>query len=328
MLINENKIEFDEVSPQSVYLFLYNEIMIKHKQFFLECSKRDVSKTISMPSGKGYDELTALLSSVCEKYGLRLRINYEQLYLWQTCFLKEKSDDAILAASYLVQACILADHILDSPDFTKKQKEAVCRKINWNSGMGESENEFPELSLLFTGFRDYFEKQKEDPLLNEALLYQMIQKAIDSEIYMYESKLDFFEDMEDENLFLLIDKSVEFEKAVFITALYGNNTEESIVAAGILGKIFWLVDDLCDFMDDVKAGRKNSLLLYCADRTNYITFEQRLRSVFANLNLAVEELETSLESLREYVSEEFFDFLILQIWKWFEPVKNVVLEHI
>ena len=80
------------------------------------------------------------------------------------------------------------------------------------------------------------------------------------------------------------------------------------------------MDDLCDFIDDIKAGRKNSLLIFCADKEAFGSFEERLENVFKNMNRAVNELENTLRKLRNYVDETFFCFLVVRIWNWFEPV--------
>lgn len=324
MLANAKAIEFDAVSPKNLYLFLYDEVLMKHKEMFEYCSKLDVSRDIAVPGRKDYDELNELLLQIHEKYNIDMNVNYVQLYLWQKCFLEKTNDEAILAASYLVTFCVMADCILDSTCFSEKQKKYVCQKSNLLLRQTDRKEEFPELDRLLSGFLNYMRIHRDDVFFSKKLLKKTLWKAFQSEIYMYRSKIDFSEDIKEEKLSLLVDKSIEFEKAAFIVSLYGNNNEASVLAAELLGKVFWLVDDLCDFIDDIKSRRKNSLLIYCADKETFGSFEERLENVFKNMNKAVSELESTLRKLRNYVDEPFFCFLVAHIWNWFEPVRVAV----
>lgn len=322
--MSTNEIEFDAVSPKDLYLFLYDEVLMKHKEIFQYCFRSDISREIAAPSGRDYDELHELLLRIREKYDIDMKVNYAQLYLWQKCFLEKTNDEAILAASCLVKFCVMADWILDSTCFSEEQKEYVCGKSVLLLGQTDGKEEFPELDRLLSGFLNYMHTQKDDVFFRKEILKRTLRKAFRSEIYMYKSKIDFSEDIKEKNLSLLVDKSIEFEKAAFIVSLYGNNNETSVLAAELLGKVFWLVDDLCDFIDDIKAGHKNSLLIYCADKETYGSFEERLENVFQNMNRAVKELENTLRRLRNYVDEPFFCFLVTHIWNWFEPVRIAV----
>ncbi len=324
MLANAKEIEFDAVSPKNFYLFLYDEVLMKYKEMFEYCSRLDVSKEIVAPGRRDYDELNELLLQIHEKYNIDMNVNYAQLYLWQKCFLEKTNDEAILAASYLVKFCVMADCILDSTRFSEKQKKYVCKKSNLLLRQTDSKGEFPELDRLLSGFLNYMHMQKDDVFFSKEILKKTLRKAFQSEIYMYKSKIDFSEDLKGKNLSLLVDKSIEFEKVAFIVSLYGNNNETSVLAAELLGKVFWLVDDLCDFIDDIKTGRKNSLLIYCADKETFGSFEERLANVFKNMNRAAKELESTLRKLRNYVDEPFFCFLAVHIWNWFEPVRVAV----
>lgn len=324
MLENAKEIEFDAVSPKNHYLFLYDEVLMKHKEMFEYCSKFDVSREITAPSRRDYEELNELLLRIHEKYNIEMNVNYAQLYLWQKCFLDKTDDEAILAASYLVKFCVMADCILDSACFSEKQKKDVCKKSNLLLRQTDSKDEFTELDRLLSGFLNYMHMQKDDIFFSKEILKKTLRKAFQSEIYMYKSKIDFSEDIKERKPSLLVDKSIEFEKAAFIISLYGNNNDNSVLAAELLGKVFWLVDDLCDFIDDIKNRRKNSLLIYCADKETFGSFEERLENVFKNMNRAVNELESILRKLRNYVNEPFFCFLVAHIWNWFEPVRVAV----
>ena len=148
-------------------------------------------------------------------------------------------------------------------------------------------------------------------------------KAFQSEEYMYRSNLKKYEKIPDEDLSILIDKSTLFEKVVFLTATYGYNTIQSVEAAELLGEMFWLVDDLCDFVEDVHAGRKNSLLFYCIKERKELTLERRIELVYNNMDFAVDHLNNVLAKLKKLVDNEMFFFIVLQIWKWCHNIRKI-----
>lgn len=195
ILANAKEIEFNAVSPKNLYLFLYDEVLMKHKEIFKYCSKFDISREIVAPSSRDYDELNELLLQIHEKYDIDMNVNYAQLYLWQKCFLEKTNDEAILAASYLVKFCVMADCIFDSTCFSEKQKKYVCKKSNFLLRQTDSKEEFPELDRLLSGFLNYMHMQKDDVFFRKEILKRTLWKAFQSERYMYKSKIDFSEDI-------------------------------------------------------------------------------------------------------------------------------------
>lgn len=312
------------MTEQQYFQKLYDRLIAPNLDRFREALAHDPSPALSPPEGGDYQALSAVLACVERNYGFAMRLNYGQLYLWQKSVLGEVDHRRLLAAGYLVLFCCLADNILDSPRFSSAQKELLCENMDellFRQGP-RAFSLFPALGLLAMGASDFFPDQTADPLYPQR--QEELARALRSERYLYRAPLDRGRPLPGEKLALLTDKSVLFEKAAFLTASYGGNTPESVKAAGLLGEVFWLVDDLCDLMEDVRMGRKNSLLFYCAHTPEPLTVLQRLERVSDHLALPVDRLERVLGELEGLISRDMFRFLLVQIWKWCHRVRAAV----
>ncbi len=340
------------ITSGQYYQYFYNIFLRKHKEEFQYCLRHDPSREMDVPKRGNYGKLSSLLEQIDLKYGFDMELNYAQLSLWQKEFARCTEEEALLAAGCFVLFCCLIDKFLDSPRFSTEQKEAVCEKCSLTgmeiagmeiagrkiTGMETAgieitgmeitgteiirEQDFRELDLLIAPFIRFIRKQKDRELYSKEMLYTDINKAFRSEIYMYRSALGHNRDMEGEELSLLIDKSVRFEKAAFLTASFGVNSRRSVRAAEVLGRIFWLTDDLCDFVEDIREHRKNSLLVFCIREEKVSSLEERIEIVLKNLDIAVSQLEEDLRLLKELVSEEFYCFMMAQVWKWSYKVRG------
>lgn len=312
------------ISEYQYYQKLYNIFIKKNQKLFDECNAHVFSSKIPEPESETYEKLQSLLYSIEQKYGFDMRLNYKQLYLWQKTVTSKLDEERMIVAGKLVLFCCLIDNILDSPRFSIVAKDKLCEMAGmtfFNSKLQKDSPDFSEINILAQDILRFYQDHPTDiAYLNwkEDLLH-----AFQSEVYMYRSMLKKREGIPDENLGLLIDKSIKFEKAAFLTATYGHNTPQSVEVAELLGNVFWLVDDLCDFIEDVHAGRKNSLLFYCVPERGVFTLEQRIEMAYRNMDLATDHLNSVLTRLRALVSLDMSSFIVSQIWKWCYNVRKM-----
>lgn len=317
------------LSTRQYYQRLYEELLLKHKDEFNDCLSRDSGLTVSPPETEEYVRLNRLLGQVEEKYGFQMTLNYKQLYLWQRNFCPVADDSSLLAAGKLVLFCCLADNLLDSPRFSDKEKESVCEKALTQRELSLSRPSkacFPELDALRDEAYGFYEKRPQDDVYPVAAVMDDLALAFRSETYMYHSRLKDYETLPDSDLPLLADKSVRFEKAALLTTSFGNNTERSVKAAVTMGRIFWLTDDLCDLIDDLRAKRKNSLLFFYADSSDALSLLERAALVYQNMGQAIMTLWGELENLRKLVDKDLYAFMVSQVWKWCHHVRRCLRE--
>lgn len=316
------------ISVKQYYNLLYEKLIHMHQDEFDYCLARDNSASIPPPIGEKYSALKLLLDKVEQKYGFNMKLNYAQLTLWQRRFCapneSELKENAFYASGAFVLFCCLIDNFLDSPRFTVADKEDVYKKIEQFDGAIYKNNKFLELDILIEQFLFFLNSCSEDANCKKAYLRTEINRAFTSEIYMYKSALHKDSRLSDAEFNLLVDKSVAFEKAALLTASYGNNSAKSLKAAEVMGNIFWLIDDLCDFVEDIRENRKNSLLLYCVkENTNY-SLEERVEMVYQNIEIPIQQLFQNINELRTVAGQELYVFMMNQIWKWAFRVREVI----
>lgn len=314
------------ISVSSYYEYLYQNFLRSREEEFQKCISHDHALIIPPPTGTKYEHLVYLLTQIEQKYGFNMRLNYRQLYLWQKNFCPSIDIEAILAAGNLVLFCCLVDNILDSKRFSPKDKEIICNIINLEKNSIQIHREltsFAELSDLINGVFEFYRERNNDTVYSVQSFQQDIRRAVQSEIYMYHSSLLSREAISREKLVLMTDKSIAFEKASFLTASFGHNTDESIDAAITLGNCFWLLDDLCDFIEDIRARRKNSLLLYCVDETDILSLPNRVKIAFENIDKAIYKLNKELYNLKLQVDIDLYSFIMSQVWKWSSHVRRI-----
>lgn len=300
---------------------------MKHRNKFEYCIKHNPSNKITIPKGGDYAKLDKLLKEIYMHYNFDMKLNYIQLYLWQKNFCSIIDNEAILAAGKFVIFCCLVDKFLDSPRFSENNKNIICEKLNQiinPQPTGIFIEKFPELDKLIEPFLQFYHKHLDDTFYTRENIFSSIKKAILSEIFMYQSVLTTSTYMKHSELDLLLDKSIEFEKAAFLTASFGHNTPKSVLTAETLGRIFWLIDDLCDFVEDIREHRKNSLLVYCVPKERKYTLECRVEIVYKNLNKAILQLEKDLSLLKSLVDEDFYCFMVVQIWNWSFRIRHMI----
>lgn len=270
--------------------------------------------------------LYELLDQVEKKYEFNMQKmllpNYRKFYLWQKHFLGKVDSKRIEIAIEFIIFCCLVDKILDSRRFTNQQKNYVCEKIitrNFFSIQEYESNHFIELDILLNDIRKYIidSKSKDEEVLKVA-----IGKALESEVYMYRNILGITDLMKKEDYHFLTDKSIEFEKAAFMLSTYDDNRDETNIAATNVGEIFWIIDDLCDLIEDVKCKQKNSLLFLNIEYEGNIDITQRVKLASQNIGIYISRLKYNLIQLKCNAGVDFYDYIVNEIWEWCENVRT------
>lgn len=315
------------ISAKKYYEHIYERIICRNRAMFADCDAKNLEKIV-IPMEK-YSWLYVLLDQVEIRYGFNLQKmcapNYNKFILWQNCFIKEQVPAALDAAMQFVIFCCLADKILDSCRFDNMQKEAVCEKLNIKNFLSVERfesNQFPEMDTLLNNIR-VFLLSAENKLERDKIAVS-IEKAFCSEIFMWKSPLQWKEEMERAKFYLLSDKSIQFELAAFLMASFGRNHDKSYKAALETANVFWLIDDLCDFIEDIKARRKNSILFYCVHTKGEVTLLERAEEAVKNVDEFVDLLEINLDLLRRNTDDVFFEYIVNEIWDWCTELRNMV----
>ena len=110
-------------------------------------------------------------------------------------------------------------------------------------------------------------------------------------------------------------------------SVFGNNTDKTMQAAINVGKIFWLVDDLCDIPEDIEYKRKNSLL-FLKMKLGLLSIEERMKNVLINIDEYIKELIENLEGLKVLAGKDFYEYIVNDIWEWCLGIRKLADETI
>jgi len=313
------------ITVQEYYNTIYEDFIKKRMQLFESSLSYHYDDNEQLL--RGSPELIALLDVIYEKYDFNLHIQIrpvmQHFYLYQLQICNDTDPKKLEAALLFVLFCCLGDKFLDSLRFTKEDKKCICQKLNTDYISCEKPYEsthFQELDAFINQIRTFIVSQPDISEL-QSLLKEM-QEAFDSEIYMSKTKLPMSELFRKEDLHLLIDKSVKFERSAFFLSVLGNVTSEAEIIADSIAKIFWLVDDLCDFAEDVQCKRRNSLLFLYADETQEVGLPERIEQTCRNLPRIYSLLDEEIERLHRYADPQLYHVIIAQVWDWFSNVRE------
>lgn len=316
------------LEAQRYYNYVNERFVNRNQNVFQGC---DEKLLISRPVPEGlFANLLELLDRVEEKYEFNLQkmsvLNFNKFILWQEEFCGCYKEKELLAATKFIIFCCLVDKFLDSGRFSDKEKESICMKLQANYFISSEpyvSKEFTELDELLNDIRAFMIDDEVAASEDRDDILESIDKALESEIYMYRNTLPDQEAFHHSEFNKLTDKSVEFEIASFLMASLNHNSAKSKAAAACAGRIFWLTDDLCDFVEDVKYRRKNSALYYCIESTENISLAQRVDRTFVNLDRFIERLEKEIALLKSQVGSDLYTYLINEVWEWCSDVRRI-----
>lgn len=316
------------LNAKTYYSKLYRRLIVQNKTLFSGCHESQLT-SISPPENS-FCNLMPILDDIEANYEFDLQKmcipNYNKFYLWQQTFPGGDEGDMLAAIQFIIFCCFV-DKVLDSPRFTAAEKESVCQKLqvqHFTSAEPYQSSSFPEMDWLLNQVRLHLICSKENKL--SSFLEENMQCAVQSEIYMWKNPLLLRESFKKEDIHWLIDKSVAFEVAAFSLAapIPGQKARE---AGRIIASIFWLIDDLCDFVEDIQCKRKNSLLFYLVPSEEPLPLEMRIELAAQNLEKAISLLEGYLEQLQACVSRDLYQFILNTVWEWCRYVRKVAGEE-
>lgn len=272
-------------------------------------------------------ELISFLEQIEHTYGFDMqamcRTNYQLLTIWQNQFLGKTEPILRDYALKFLTVCCLVDKILDSRRFQRSEKEKIVEfagnLIDNNQFSDNISSGFKELDSLFSKVWGYVGSRRHE----QSVLKVSVKDAIYSEIYLWQHPLREWEDMEDLSFKVLTDKSIAFERSALLLALPETSAHQAERPAEQIARIIWLSDDLCDFTDDIKNRRQNSLLCM-AGRQDSRNLEKRCEAVMEELDKFVRELERAIDGLHACAGDDLFYFVVSMVQKWFGNIEKII----
>lgn len=307
--------------------YLHNNFIKKNEETFQSCDEAKLTLR-TMPAGL-FDELMNLLGRVYENYGFDMQKmcapNYNKFVLWQKNCFGGYNEEELLAAVKFIVFCCLSDKILDSPRFSDAEKECVCRKLNidlFTQRTPFSSEMFGELDELLNDIRKFLVSQQIQESSHYAMIINKMRQAFVSEIYMYRNPLLCEESVTETELTLMVDKSVEFEIAAFLLAAATSIQMHEIKTAKCIANVFWLIDDLCDFVEDIKCKRKNSVLFYCTWEMGEMCLTERVEKSFQKIDMLLDMLEKNIFEIKQSANRDLYEYILNEIWEWCKGVRR------
>lgn len=269
------------------------------------------------------EHVRKVLSEIAEKYDYDMKkkylINMEFISEWQKSVIGYVDvESAIIATEYIIFCCVV-DKMLDSRRFSDEFKGNLLKYVIIDSFISDTPltNEEKELECVFDlvadirSFLNRYSGRKKNDLMCE------IEKALASECFMSTHDLKY--DISKNDVHFLIDKSVSFESSALKISLLPFNTNSDLQAY-LIGEVFWLIDDICDLLDDYKNGRINSLLYY---NNNADQITDRLVYAVEHIDYSISQLKEKVDLLKQHSNVTMHEFLKEQIWWWLSDARRL-----
>lgn len=311
------------IKEKAYYQYITRRL-VESNPFFSKYGFSEYNDIYILPQDSKLQVSEETLKQIKSKFDFDLlkmaKANELKFSLWQKEFSCEEDNYAKIIATEFVLFCCLCDKILDSKRFSTDIKTEICRRLN----------DFPSEEHIIGNYTFYeidcFYKDITCWLrslgINEKKYSSIMTKIINafqSEIYMYKNTLSGSEDY---NQRLMIDKSTEFVSGAFLISTINTDDEKMIETANVVANIFWLTDDICDFMDDIQCDRKNSLLVICVPGKENLTLDERVDLVELNIDKAINYFYEELSRLERLVSKDLFLYFLNEIWDWTYDIRR------
>lgn len=303
---------------QAYYDYIYQRLVLRHCDWKSEKFAKERNVVLE-------EWLSIVLDKIRFVYGFDLRknakINIEKFGIWRRELGLSDENDYVYAATCFVLFCCVVDKILDSRRFSQSEKETLCEELLffWNKET-RGRCRFPEIWELGAQTADFLAVQKKADSSRYLMLKDKIDRAFFSEIYLYEHSLFDFD--ETVNLYHLTDKSVEFVSASFEIAAYDSAQERMKEIANLIGELFWLIDDVCDFPADIEEGSMNSALIFCTDMSQQMLLYKRIEYAALHIDGMIQEMEIKAEYLGKAMGSEMYRFIQNELWDWTLDVRK------
>lgn len=307
------------------YYTILNTYFIEKNELLFEKAREKCKNMCFSYNDEQLNKILNITNEIERKYEFNMqnmcKNNYQLLTLFQIEIMGSVSIVHRKKALEFLIACCLADKILDSRRFKQREKISVMKLLTLNYKKDELKREFNILAnfindiIEFLSF--YGDKNK------KGYLQELIEAAFKSEIYMSSFEINENERFLQKDNYLLIDKSVAFEKSALLLTLNEKYLDREVKLADVIGKIMWLSDDLCDLFQDLSAKRKNSLL-YINMPEKKLKIDERVKLFYSNLPNIIADLESYMSELENLCSTDLYYFVINIIEKWFSDIKVMI----
>lgn len=246
-------------------------------------------------------------------------INLDFIFTWQESITGSVNKEAAIAAAEYIIFCCVVDKILDSNRFSKDVKRRLLQYIeiesfSYHIPLNIEETEFQCIFKLVMDIRIFLRKYAGDKADN---IMKDIDKALRSECFMSFHDLQYC--VKEDEQSLLIDKSVSFESSALRLGVLPYDSDP-VVQADTIGEIFWLIDDICDLLDDYKSNRINSLLYY--NNPEY-KIADRLIYAVNHIDFYIELLNVKIALLKQSTDNTVYEYMKEQIWWWLSGARRI-----
>ena len=253
----------------------------------------------------GFDE--KIIHEIKSEFGLSMEnvflINSKKSFLLNRYYKSKGGLESIQASvCFTVLGCLL-DHLIDMGD--SYQKEIAMQKVNWKycseyfyRGICQKENSvidklFETVGRSVFSYRDIFPKAYNSVI-------ELLEKTAESELFVMS---DVCESFNPENV---SNKSVLFS-VISTQICVPDCIEESKDVAYSIGKAFAMIDDMCDFYEDMELHQKNmcQILLSEGNMNEYQAVEYMTGQIAENLNL-----------IKRKTDEVIYNFFLSETREW------------
>jgi len=265
---------------------------------------------------KYYDFLAfepQLLAQISKEYGSRflnvLLINSKKYVLLCRQFGSRKHKRLLRTAVYFTLLGCILDDMLDRGSSIKKAEAA--KKLGWEYGKDYFTGFAPAKSgsaidLIFGQLAEGFRMIQRMDGERYAYIISLIQRAVEAELFA-EGACAAKGVICKENKEAVMDKSVLFAviPAEITLAGYQGLSADDRKLFTCIGHIFALVDDVCDYYEDLESGQKN-----------IIVDQVRRSSEKEAVKQAVSSIAAQLEYLKEKADSSFYQFIWEEVKEW------------
>ena len=310
---------FNMISEKEYNRYIYNTI----SELIFDCGDSYQDKFVDSRADNLPVHIREILAEISDIYDYdmtkKFLINLDFIFTWQESITGSVNEEAaIVAAEYIIFCCVV-DKILDSDRFSKDVKRKLLQYIgiesfSYHIPLNIEETEFQCIFKLVMDIRAFLRKYAGDKADN---VMKDIDKALRSECFMSFHDLQYSV-KEDEQSFL-IDKSVSFESSAVRLGVLPYDSDP-VVQADTIGEIFWLIDDICDLLDDYKSNRINSLLYY--NNPEY-KIADRLIYAVNHIDFYIELLNVKIALLKQSTDNTVYEYMKEQIWWWLSGARRI-----
>lgn len=305
------------------YYSYINERFIKANEHKFRKAKDYLNKYTFANYDNCYDDIIEKLNDIEKKYEFNMqrmcRNNYQMLTIFQLECKGEINEESRKYALEFLIFCCFADKLLDSRRFDFEQKKQVSRLLGLY-GVMEEDNKFYELKWFVEDVSKYITRYKNSEKRN--YIEDLVNAAFISEVYMWKIPIEKKEKFLQKDGYLLLDKSIKFEEVALLLALGEDFEESDCKVANLIAKIMWLTDDLCDFTQDIKENRRNSLF-YLNMPECELDMNKRGQYALYNMDNYVKMLEGYISELEYICKEPLYYYIVSLVEKWFSDIKII-----